>query len=177
MDIQRRENQTERSRWRDRSFCLLNTSAPGAAPCPPRCGPRGRRYRARHPPTQINVLPGIGSARPSTHPAGPPHTVRAVCGAAYPHKGGRRFGHPGGGAVLMLPQGPAGQRTVRLAPPSKKARPSPSGALRPCFFAGAAAALSSRPRYPGPKSGPIWWWPCFGPGVRRPHPVQTGAAA
>ena len=113
------------------SDCERDTRPPrpeGAAPCPPRCGPRGRRYRARHPPTQINVLPGIGSARPSTHPAGPPHTVRAVCGAAYPHKGGRRFGHPGGGAVLMLPQGPAGQRTVRLAPPSKKARPSPSGA-------------------------------------------------
>ena len=126
---------------------------------------------------QFDVLPGIGGARPSTRPAGPPHTVGAVCGAAYPRKRGRRFGHPGGGAVLMLPQGPAGLRSARLAPPRKKARPSPAGALRPCLFSGVSAALSSRPRYPGPKSGPIGWWPCFGPGVRRPHPVQTGAAA
>lgn len=159
----------------------LNLGPPAFGPRPqppPRpVRPVGRTYRARHPPVQFDVLPGIGSARPSTRPAGPPHTVGAVCGAAYPRQRGRRFGHPGGGAVLMLPQGPAGLRSARLAPPRKKARPSPAGALRPCLFSGASAALSSRPRYPGPKSGPIGWWPCFGPGVRRPHPAKTGAAA
>lgn len=149
---------------------------PAPAPTPPgaACGPHvpGKTATGKN-----RCLARLGGARPSTRPAGPPHTVGAVCGAAYPRQRGRRFGHPGGGAVLMLPQGPAGLRSARLAPPRKKARPSPTGALRPCLFSGASAALSSRPRYPGPKSGPVWWWPCFGPGVRRPHPAQTGAAA
>lgn len=129
---------------------------------------------------QFDVLPGIGGARPSTRQAGPRCTIGVVHRAAYPCRRGphgRRFGHPGGGAVLMLPQGPAGLRSARLAPPRKKARPSPAGALRPCLFSGASAALSFRPRCTGPKSGPVEWWPCFGPVARRPHPVQTGAAA
>lgn len=153
----------------------LRLPAPAPTPPPAALGAAGTGQDIHL--LQFDVLPGIGGARPSTRPAGPPHTVGAVCGAAYPRKRGRRFGHPGGGAVLMLPQGPAGLRSARLAPPRKKARPSPAGALRPCLFSGVSAALSSRPRYPGPKSGPIGWWPCFGPGVRRPHPVQTGAAA
>jgi hypothetical protein len=83
---------------------------------------------------QFDVLPGIGGARPSTRPAGPPHTVGAVCGAAYPRKRGRRFGHPGGGAVLMLPQGPAGLRSARLAPPRKKGKAKPCGRVAALLF-------------------------------------------
>lgn len=49
---------------------------------------------------------------------------------------------PPGAARPNAPAGPCGAAVRALAPPVKKARPSPSGAARPCLFSGAAAPRS-----------------------------------
>lgn len=46
---------------------------------------------------------------------------------------------PPGAARPNAPAGPCGAAVRALAPPVKKARPSPAGASRPCLFSGAAA--------------------------------------
>ena len=119
---------------------------------------------------QFDVLPGIGGARPSTRPAGPPHTVGAVCGAAYPRKRGRRFGHPGGGAVLMLPQGPAGLRSARLAPPQKKGKAKPCGrvAALPFFWCVCRAIFPAK--VPGAEKRPYRMVAVFRPRGPPPPP-------
>lgn len=50
---------------------------------------------------------------------------------------------PPGAARPNAPAGPCGAAVRALAPPVKKARPSPAGASRPCLFSGAAAPVSS----------------------------------
>ena len=49
---------------------------------------------------------------------------------------------PPGAARPNAPAGPCGAAVRALAPPVKKARPSPAGAARPCLFSGAAAPRS-----------------------------------
>lgn len=144
-------------------------SAPPPAPSHP-VRPVGRTYRARQPPDKTAVLPGNGSARPSTHPAGPPHTVGAVCGAAYPCQHGRRFGHPGGGAVLMLPQGPAGQRSARLAPPRKKGKAKPCGRVAALLFFWRGCRTIFPAKVPGAEKRPCMVVAVFRPRGPPPPP-------
>ena len=68
-----------------------------------------------------------------------------------------------GAARPNAPAGPCGAAVRALAPPVKKARPSPPGAARPCLFSGAAAPISSPRRCSGAQSGPVGWWPCCAP--------------
>ena len=68
-----------------------------------------------------------------------------------------------GAARPNAPAGPCGAAVRALAPPVKKARPSPPGAARPCLFSGAAAPISSPRRCSGAQSGPVRWWPCCAP--------------
>lgn len=83
---------------------------------------------------------------------------------------------PPGAARPNAPAGPCGAAVRALAPPVKKARPSPSGAARPCLFSGAAAPRSSPRRCSGPKIGPVRWWPYFGPSAPNGPPGSAPPA-
>ena len=74
-----------------------------------------------------------GAARPA--PA-----VVAASAAARLAAAVRRPRNPA--PALNAAAGPCGAAVRALAPPVKKARPSPSGAARPCLFSGAAAPRS-----------------------------------
>lgn len=76
---------------------------------------------------------------------------------------------PPGAARPNAPAGPCGAAVRALAPPVKKARPSPSGAARPCLFSGAAAPRSFPAQVLGAKNRPrkvvAVFWPL---GPKRP---------
>lgn len=76
---------------------------------------------------------------------------------------------PPGAARPNAPARPCGAAVRALAPPVKKARPSPSGAARPCLFSGAAAPRSFPAQVLGAKNRPrkvvAVFWPL---GPKRP---------
>ena len=103
-----------------------------------------------------------GAARPA--PA-----VVAASAAARLAAAVRRPRNPA--PALDAAAGPCGAAVRALAPPVKKARPSPPGAARPCLFSGAAAPISSPRRCSGAQSGPVGWWPCCAPSAPNGPPV------
>lgn len=86
---------------------------------------------------------------------------------------------PPGAARPNAPARPCGAAVRALAPPVKKARPSPSGASRPCLFSGAAAPGSFPAQVLGAKNRPrkvvAVFWPL---GPKRPARLRpTGGRA
>ena len=145
-------------------------SAPGPSPHPARCGPRGRRYRARHPPVTIRCLARYRWRAAIHTPGRPTAHGRGRVRCRLPAKARAAVRPPGRRGRADAPARPCGAKVCAACAAQKKGKAKPCGrvAALPFFWCVCRAIFPAK--VPGAEKRPYRMVAVFRPRGPPPPP-------